>query len=172
MGLFDHIAPELGLRLDEGCGLGRAAAGGVQVDLGETRLDGGLVQHLVDRLVELGDDRLRRLGRGADGVPVAGLEALQSQFIERGDVRQVWNPLQRRHRQDARLAPLMQLDRLGAAGHVVMFPAIAELDRHRVVAVFVDRLLQLRRRDTGVVNGARVIQIGEPARQQVRSGGR
>jgi hypothetical protein len=33
--LLDHLAPDLCFIRDEGLGLGRAAAGGVQVDLGK-----------------------------------------------------------------------------------------------------------------------------------------
>src|SRR5665213_822437 len=43
---LDHVAPYLGLRLDEGLGLRRRAAGGVQIELGEVRLALGALQHL------------------------------------------------------------------------------------------------------------------------------
>jgi hypothetical protein len=69
--LFDHAAPDLRLVLDEGCGLSGRAAGGVQIDLGELVLHVRAVEHIVDRLVELGDDRRRGLRRRGDGVPGA-----------------------------------------------------------------------------------------------------
>ena len=79
---LDHLAPQRGLRLDEGGGVGRAAAGGGEVHGGEARLHPRLMQHFVDCLVELGDDRRRRLGRRADRVPGARFEALDAELLE------------------------------------------------------------------------------------------
>ena len=47
--LFDHVAPDLRLLLEEGLGFGRRAAGGVQIDLGEKCLCLRTVEHVVNR---------------------------------------------------------------------------------------------------------------------------
>src|SRR3954469_17013208 len=68
-GIADDLGPALGLLLLELRHVLRAATGGHEVELAEPRLGVGLVEDLVDRPVELGDDRSRGLGRSADGVP-------------------------------------------------------------------------------------------------------
>ena len=52
----------------------------------------------------------RRFGRCGDGVPRARLEVLHADLVERRDIGQGRNARRRRHRQDARLAGLVQLE--------------------------------------------------------------
>jgi len=66
---FDHVAPDGVFFFNESGGLGRAAAGGLQVDLGEVGPHLGILQYLIDRLVELGDDGRWGLRRCGDGIP-------------------------------------------------------------------------------------------------------
>src|ERR1019366_5985659 len=61
MRLLDHLAPDLRFLRNEGLRSGGLAAGGVQVDLGELVLHFRAVEHLVDRLVELGNNGRRGL---------------------------------------------------------------------------------------------------------------
>src|SRR3954447_2076520 len=67
--IADDLGPALGLLLLELRHVLRAAAGGHHVELAEPGLGVRLVEDLVDRPVELGDDRGRGLGWRADGVP-------------------------------------------------------------------------------------------------------
>ena len=85
--VLDDAAPDFGFLLDEGCGFGRRAAGGAQVDLCKVVLRLRAVQHFVDGLVEFGDDCCWRLRRRGQRVPGAGLEALYAGFVERRDIR-------------------------------------------------------------------------------------
>src|ERR1019366_9638801 len=109
--LFNHLAPDLRFLRDEGLRFGGRAAGGGEVDLAEVILRLRAVEHVVDRLVELGDDRRWGLRRRGDGVPGAGFEALHAGLIERRDIGQIRNARRRRHRKNASLIALVQFDR-------------------------------------------------------------
>src|SRR5581483_8236416 len=108
MRLLDDIAPGQRLLLDESGRLSRGAAAGFEVEVVEVRLDLGLLQHLADRLVELVDDGLGRAGRRADGVPGPRFEVFHADFGKGRDVLERRDPFPGRHRQDARLAALVQ----------------------------------------------------------------
>lgn len=95
---FDHVAPDGVFFFNESGGLGRAAAGGLQVDLGEVGPHLGILQYLIDRLVEFGDDGRWGLRRCCDGIPCVGFEALCADLVECGDVKQISNSLGYRHR--------------------------------------------------------------------------
>src|SRR5262245_17017454 len=106
-GLADHLAPALGLVALELRHILRAAAGGAELEIAEARLGCRLVEDFVDRPVEFRNDRTRRLGRRADGIPGVRDEAWHAELDQRRDVRQDIEPLLGRDREDSRLAALV-----------------------------------------------------------------
>src|SRR5262249_10986967 len=91
-GLADHLAPALGLIvLELRHGL-RAAAGGADLEVAEPRLGCRLVEDIVDRPVQFQNDRGRRLGRCADGIPGVRDEARYAELDQRRNVRQEIEP--------------------------------------------------------------------------------
>src|SRR6516162_4846836 len=68
-GLADHLAPALGLVVLELGHVLRAAAAGADLEVAEARPGCRLVEDFVDRAVQFRNDRGRRLGRRADGIP-------------------------------------------------------------------------------------------------------
>src|SRR5450759_1165538 len=79
--LFYHLAPDLRFLRDEGLRFGGRAAGGGEVDLSEVILRLRALEHVVDRLVELSDDRRWGLRRRGDGIPGGGLKSLRAGLI-------------------------------------------------------------------------------------------
>src|SRR5664279_3498477 len=109
--LFYHLAPDLRFLRDEGLRFGGRAGGGGEVDLAEVILSLRALEHVVDRLVELDDDRRRGFRRRGDGIPGGGLKSLHAGLVERRDVGQVCNARRCSHRKNARLPALVKLDR-------------------------------------------------------------
>src|SRR5262245_65540304 len=108
-GLADHLAPALGLVALELRHILRAAAGGAELEVAEPRLGCRLVEDFVDRPVKFQNDRTRRLGRRADGIPGVRDEAWHAELDERGDVRQDIEPPVGRDRENPGLASLAQM---------------------------------------------------------------
>src|SRR5215472_12146753 len=70
----------------------------------EPRLGCRLVEDFVDRAVEFRNDRGRRLGRRADGIPGVREEARYAEFDQRRNVRQDIEPVVGRDRENSGLA--------------------------------------------------------------------
>src|SRR5262249_2590159 len=82
-GVADHLSPALGLVALELRHVLRAAAAGAELEVAEPRLGCRLVEDFVDRAVEFQNDRSRRLGRRADGIPSVREEARYAQLDQR-----------------------------------------------------------------------------------------
>src|SRR5215510_10085785 len=103
-GLADHLGPALGLVVLELRHVLRAAAAGAELEVAEPCLGRRLVEDFVDRAVEFRNDRSRRLGRRADGIPGVREEARYADLDQRRNVRQDIEPLVGRDRKNSGLA--------------------------------------------------------------------
>src|SRR4029453_9030160 len=103
-GLADHLGPALGLFPLEFRHVLRASADGGEVYVAEAHLVCGLVGDVVDRAIELRDDRRWRLGRGTDGIPRIRDEARHADLDQSRDVRQDIQPAIGCNRKNSRLA--------------------------------------------------------------------
>src|SRR5215467_12060182 len=108
-GLADHLGPALGLVVLELRHVLRAAAAGAELELAEARLGRRLVEDVVDRPVQFQNDRGRRLGRRADGIPGVRDEARYAGLDQRRNIRQEIEPPVGLDRENSRLAAFVQL---------------------------------------------------------------